>query len=451
MRGLNTSLAEARTQAAAYLSERVVAILVSGIIGVLVARHLGPSDLGILAYVLAVFGLGTPLATLGMKPILLHRFASRSEIQKTLTDALTLQFPAAIVVTVAAYCWVAAFRPASDQALITAVALLPLPILALSDSMRAYLESAGRAKSVVKASLAGVTLSSLMKLLGIALDAPIWFFAASTTVEAAIVALMVTRQSEVRPHIHWIRPRLPSYSVRSLWHDVWPMLLASVAVILYVRIDVVMLGIFSSDFQTGTYVAAVRISELWHFVPMAAAAALHPAISRLHHADDLRSHAQATQQFLSLAWGAAFLAASSTFALAQPLVAFLYGDAFADSVGVLRIHVLGMPFVFLGVAGGQWFIDKGLMRFVLKRSAVGAALNIGMNAILIPSFGASGAAAATFVAYASGVFFNGLDASARPLFVMQCRALRFAWRSSAAPNKRTNDAQEPDVGADGSG
>ena len=69
------------------------------------------------------------------------------------------------------------------------------------------------------------------------------------------------------------------------------------------------------------------------------------------------------------------------------------------------------------------------MRLTIERTFTAAALKIGLNLLLIPRFGAVGAAYASLCAYAySGWLANALYARTRPLFRLQLEAVRHAPR-----------------------
>jgi O-antigen/teichoic acid export membrane protein len=55
-------------------------------------------------------------------------------------------------------------------------------------------------------------------------------------------------------------------------------LLSGIAIMIYMKIDQIMLGQMVGDEAVGIYSAAVRISEVWYFVPIAIVASVFPAI-----------------------------------------------------------------------------------------------------------------------------------------------------------------------------
>ena len=57
------------------------------------------------------------------------------------------------------------------------------------------------------------------------------------------------------------------------------MIFSAMAVMVYMRLDMVMLKMMQGDFAVGLYAAATRISEVWYFIPMAIVSS---CISRYH-------------------------------------------------------------------------------------------------------------------------------------------------------------------------
>ncbi|MBE8416266.1 oligosaccharide flippase family protein, partial [Leptospira borgpetersenii] len=60
-------------------------------------------------------------------------------------------------------------------------------------------------------------------------------------------------------HANWRR-------ARTLLRDSWMLLLSGLAVIVYMRIDQIMIGQMMGDEAVGIYTAAVKISEVWYFI-----------------------------------------------------------------------------------------------------------------------------------------------------------------------------------------
>jgi PST family polysaccharide transporter len=202
-------------------------------------------------------------------------------------------------------------------------------------------------------------------------------------------------------------------------------------VIVYMKIDEVMLRQMAGPSAVGMYAAAVRISELWYFVPVALASSILPALLRSRERGMAFYHERLQQFFdlnAALAYGLAF-----PLALGSGWVARLaYGEAFAAAGPVLAVHIWASLFVFLGVARGQWLVNEGHTRFYFLATLVGAIANICLNLVLIPQQGAVGAAWATLIAYALAAWLTTFaGGQVRHIAWMQTRAILlplFGWR-----------------------
>ena len=407
-----------------YAGEHAVRLLLTAIVGIIVARYLGPEGLGLLSYAQSVFGLLMPIVLLGLPAILVREFSTGADWRPILASALVIQVPVALLVAVCSFLIVAGSRDFETQATLTAMALIPLPLLTTSQSIRSYLEATGRSKAILVAGISGGLVASAVKIAAVLAGADVWVFAAAATIEIAVVAAGLLLGLPARIRLGSLRRHVRLTVVRDLTRESWPLLLSALAVTIYMRVDVVMLGLIAGDEETGIYAAAARLSEVWYFLPVAAVAALRPTLSRLHARGADSEYSRVLQRFMVGAAAVSYLAVAGVLLLGPRLVFLLYGVEYEPSAVVLQLHILAAPFVFLGVAAGPWFIDRRMSRVVLNRSAAGATINVALNLALIPTMGARGAAIATLVSYAlSGVAMNGLSSTSRPIVVKQLRGL----------------------------
>lgn len=420
------------SEVAGYVSERSIGLVLAAASGVIVARHLGPADLGLLSYAGAVFGLLAPLSTLGLPEILLREFSTQSDWRKTAAAALVRQLPVAVVASLCGLLIVVVTRGGDSDAVLIALAMMPLPILTVSQTMRSFLEATGRVRRIVVVGILAALTATGLKIAGVGIAVPVWVFGAALTVEAGVTFAGLFSGLPDRLSPRTVVRHYDAPLARRLVREAAPLLLASLAVMVYMRADLLMLGALAGDRETGIYASAARLSEVWYFIPVAVGAAVRPRLARLYVAGYRMRYEAATQRYMTGLLGIAIGAVVGTLLAADLIVRMLLGDAYSEAANVLRIHILASPFVFLGVAGSQWFVDRGLTRVVMLRSSAGAVLNIAMNLVLIPSMGATGAALATLVAYAaSSVLINGIMHETRPLFLLQARAFSLRWPSPA--------------------
>jgi polysaccharide transporter, PST family len=200
---------------------------------------------------------------------------------------------------------------------------------------------------------------------------------------------------------------------RTLQRQALPMGAFLIVLNFYSYIDTVMLGVLSTDADTGAYGAAYRIYEGLSYLPAILSAALTPRLARLWSVDQA-AHLRLAWRGIGAAAGLALLSAVPVWLLAQPLLTLVFtGHSSVDygaAAQTLRILVAGLPFIFV-----MWMLQAiatavFLERLMLKTTAIGAVLNIVLNLFLIPRYGRDGAAFATLVgeAFTMTLLFWGL-------------------------------------------
>ncbi len=177
--------------------------------------------------------------------------------------------------------------------------------------------------------------------------------------------------------------------------------------LLYFRLDALLLGYLKGSYEAGIYGAAYRFLEAVVFMPSALATALFPVLSRLHdqNSDELK------QLYFSAlkTVGMASLGVLIIFMTILPGVIRVFLPHYEDSISVLRILSLTIPFMFLHVIGTIVLLStEKLLKSVIYLSVGMVAFNIIMNLIFIPSFSYYGAAYVTVISEALSfvVFFS---------------------------------------------
>ena len=182
-----------------------------------------------------------------------------------------------------------------------------------------------------------------------------------------------------------------------------PLLLAGLAVTLYMRLDIVMLKQMADDQEVGIYSAATKISEILYFFPVLIVASVSPYIIKLQKSDPIQYAMRLRQLYFFLSWLAVGLSIPFSF-FADQIVEVLYGRDFLGAGRVLAIHVWASLAVFLGVASSQHLLVENLQKISFYRTLIGLICNVILNLLMIPTLGAIGAAAATVVSYFVATF-----------------------------------------------
>lgn len=395
-------------------------------VSVWVARYLGPEQFGAFNYAIAFSMLFGALASFGIDSLVVRDLVvepeRRSEILGT---AFGLKLTGGLLACLSAVGAIFVFRPGEPltQAMVALVAAGT--IFQAFDTVDLWFQSQTRSKYTVYARSTAFVLVSALKVALILMQAPLIAFCWAGLAEVALGAcgLAIAYRATGLRLGAW---RLSFRRAGQLLKLSWPLALSGMVIMIYMRIDQIMLGNMLGSKEVGLYSAALRFSEVWYFIPAAIAASTMPAIVAAKN-DDPERYRQRLQTVFDLMAGIAYALAIPLSLGSGLIISVLYQDQYAGAAPVLAAHVWAGLFVFLGVATNSYIVSEGLMRFSFITTAMGAVCNVVFNLILIPRHGAFGAAVATvcsqFVAATGSLV---LFKATRPIFWMQLRALAFA-------------------------
>lgn len=403
--------------------ERLLQLVCGAAVSILLARTLGPGTFGLYAFVLSSVALVAPLVEVGQSILVRDLVADPSRTKRLLATAARVAFVIGALLQFVAIAFAlylpAQLAEARGALVIAASVLLIRPFLVIDYWFQSRLD----ARRAASARLAGLLVGSALRIaIAVAGGSHVLpLLAATTVLEAAVmVALMYLffRRHEFEPVGVLTRATVWRYFQR-----ISPLLIAGLSVALYMRLDMVMLGLLSDADQVGQYAAAVRFSEFTYFIPLVFMTSIAPGLVALYERDEQAFRAVYDRVISGLA-ALSIVLVITFYALAPLLISLAFGDAFQDASGILRVHVLSLPFVFLGVSQTTWTAVYEQQGLSMWRTVGGAVINAVLNVILIPDFGALGASYATVVAYAfAAVAGNALSRRTRPFLAIQLRQL----------------------------
>lgn len=393
------------------------------LVGVWVARYLGPEQFGLFNYATAIIAIFSAVATLGLNNIAVRDLVkSPEDASAVMGTTFLLQLMGGGVAFVLAVIAVSCMRPGDESArAIVAVVGFSL-VFKSTDVIRYWFESKVQSKYVVWLENLTFLFLCAVRVALILTAAPLMAFVWAVLAEAILVAILLL--AIYRRQGNQIGAWNYQYArAKVLLADSWPLILSGFAAMLYMRIDQIMLGQLMGDEAVGVYSAAVRLSEVWYFIPIAISASVFPAIIEAKRESSELYHHRLNRLFELFAFLALALALPITF-MADWIMGVLYGGGFSSSAQILVIHIWTGVFVFSGVASSRWFISENLQKYTFYRALAGCVVSIILNLALIPRYGPVGAAWASVVSQAvASVFFNALSRKTRPLFFMQVRAI----------------------------
>ena len=405
------------------LLEKVVRSGVAFVIIVWLARYLGPQQFGIFNYVLALAAITNAIATFGIEGIVIRELVhSPSERDEILGTAFLIKLLGGGVAFITAILVIRMLRPDETIMFWLVVIAAAGSFFLTLDVIDYWFRSVVQSKYSVIARVISAVMLNLANAGMIVLKAPLPAFIVASLVEVALsgMLLMVMYKLHVGRILAWKATRARA---ASLLKSSWPLFLSVMAVMIYMKIDQVMIGEMLGEQEVGTYSAAVRLVEMWYVVPAIIASSIFPALYKLKF-DNPERYLRRMQQFFDFMVVVPVVAGILVSIIAEQLVVLIYGGEYRDAVAVLQVYIWSSVFVFMMVATGSYLIAENKTIFLLFRYTLGMLINITLNWLLIPVYGIEGSAYATLIAYLFAAYLSSfMYKGTWSLFMLETRAL----------------------------
>lgn len=402
--------------------EKIIRLIAGLFINVYVARYLGPNDYGIINYVISFVTLFAVIAPLGIDEILVSELLKNSDQQEVIlgTAFFLKMLGIFLILLLISFSFLFDFNDFKTNTfiLVFSLSLLFQPFNVIDF----FFQSTVKAKYGVMSNIFTVVLSSIIRVVLVIFHAPLFYFILVSIIETfcAAAVLIFFYKRKLFSFRKW---KFDLSYAKKLLQQSWPLIISGFVIIIYMRIDQIMIKKILGFDAVGNFSVAVRLTELWYFIPMAIGSSFFPALINSKNTNE-SIFKNRLSNLMTLMVVIALLISIPLALFSNFFVTFLFGHEYIKAAPVLIVNIWASVFVFIGVVSGKWFIIHGLNKISLFRSIIGAIANIGLNFFLIPKFGIVGAAISTvvcqiFQTYLSNVLFK----CTRPLFLMQTKSL----------------------------
>lgn len=365
----------------------------------LMARHLGPRVFGIWNYTIAFSAIMASIAVLGMdKLVIKELMASEEDSPRIVSTIAFMRLTAALTCMLLSIFLVHLMNPGPVYLLCIIFSSFTM-LLQSFDVMDGFYQVSNSLKTVIVPKVTVFLVFCAIKCIAIFYNAPLLTFLWITLLELVTTYIWILGKYSLQftpPSLRQVSLRM----ARRLLGDSWVLIMANLVVVLFMKVDNILLNMLATPEELGNYVVAVRISELWYALPTVVSTAMLPMLFRKKE----QSHAAYLQTLGRWLRISCFISLSLAVVIslsAGMLMQLLYGSAYATAAGILRIHIWSAIPVFLMLVIVQYLFVEGKYKLYLYGNVVGLVLNVVINLLLIPHTGGKGAAIATVAAYAS--------------------------------------------------
>ena len=384
-----TNLKRASINTSWLMVEQLTRLFVGFFVSVLITRYLGPKGLGLLNYANSWVYMFSALAYLGLDSIVIKRLVEKKDATgSVLGSAFVLKLGGGFLALFLSIFSLLLFGQ-NDIQTIVLVAIISLGYIFLPTSVvDFYYRSKLKVKYTVLVRVAVYLLVTIIKIVCILLEANIYYFGILISLELLFNCLgyvfLFYRKDRIKLSYSWIE-------VVNIFFSALPILLSSLMVGVYSKIDHVFVGSMINNETLGYYSLSASLIQQFYFIPLIVVSSVFPVLVEERSKQNILSYKNKvwkTVKYLLLA--AVFLVLCANI-FSKYLIDLLYGDRFYLTSSLLNIYSFNLIPVFLSGIFSYWLIIENRQKITLYLQFVTMTISILLNFVLIGDMGVYGA------------------------------------------------------------
>lgn len=418
---------KALTNIAWALCGKIVSLASVFVVGIIVARYLGREQYGIMNYVISFVAIFQVFADFGLDHIQIREESkdpTRKDVIVGTVFALKIMFAVIAIIGIAVIAMI--FETDTDIRCYILIYAFSV-ILNTTWVSRNHFTSIVWNEYIVKTEITRTLIGMAIKVALVLLHMPLIWFIVSLVIDSLLLATgyifsYIRKIDSVRKW-QWDR-QLAIYML----HQSFPLLLSGAAIVIYNRIDQVMIGNMIDQSHLGIYSVAVRFAEILVFVPTIIAQTVSPILVDIRQKDPER-YESLSSVFMNITVVICILLAVSVSLLSYPIVRFTFGTTYIGAASVLSIMAFKVIGDALSQTSGQLIIIEGIQKYASIRNIIGCGACVLLNLLFITRYGIHGAAyVAIITILISGTLADFIIPSYRRIFFKQVKALTLGWK-----------------------
>lgn len=416
----------ALTNIAWAISGKIVSLTGVLVVGIIVARYLGKEQYGIMNYVISFVAIFQVFADFGLDFIQIREESKHpAHKDKIIGTTFTLKLFFAILTLLAIL--IITTLSEHDGRIRCYIMIYALSvILNTSWVSRNHFTSIVWNEYVVKTEISRTLIGMAIKIAFVLLHLPLIWFIVSLVIDSMLLAVGYTA-SYIRKIDSIRKWNFDRDLAVFMLKQSFPLLLSGAAIVVYNRIDQMMIAKMIDQSHLGVYSVAVRFTELLVFVPTIIAQTISPILVEVRQKDAAR-YEELSRVFMNVTVSVCILLAILTSLLSYPIVRFTFGRMYIEAASVLSILAFKVVGDGLSQTSGQLMIIEGIQKYASIRNIIGCVTCVGLNLIFISRYGIHGVAyVAIITILVSGTLADFIIPSYRKIFYKQIKAICVGW------------------------
>tara|TARA_R110001592_G_scaffold331753_1_gene614801 strand:+ start:7899 stop:9170 length:1272 start_codon:yes stop_codon:yes gene_type:complete len=382
------------------------------------ARYLGPEDYGNLSYSQSFVSIGAAFSTLGIDVILVREIvAGRISESRLLGSACALRFFAALI-SILSICILASVLGSSDTELLIFIISISI-VFDVSNTLDTYFQAKVLSKKSAIVKTLVTLASSVLKLSFVYNSASVVYFAWLLVIDSVMMVFGY--------YLIYVRSRkkfdglvFDVATALYLLRRGWPLMLVTVSVLMYTKVDQIMIKHLMNGQSVGYYTVAVKLSTILNFIPLMIVQSIFPKIVNVKLKGSEMEYFSLLRFLYRVMMFVSIPIAILMFFCGGYIVDRLFGIQYEPAAGILRILSFTIILVSVGSVTTKIMYAENYEKKYLYRSLIGVAINVVLNWFLIPMWGGQGAALSTIITlFVLFYVFDLLDKDLRKYWLLK--------------------------------
>jgi O-antigen/teichoic acid export membrane protein len=394
------------------LTEKMMKIVTYLFAGIIIARYVGPKNFGLYTSFLSLNIIFIAISALGLNSLLVKEYVKTSELSLLFTNAIFIRLLSCVFFSLLSIPIALFIIDAEiDTTLLSALII----IMSATSVIDMFFESKLKSSVIAKYKTLGYIFGFTLKVFAAIYFKSSFYLILAHLLETFIILLLAVLSFKIQcPNVFKPKVVEKKYSIYLLRLG-FPLLLSSIAGIIYMKIDQLFVVNMLGKESAGYYATSVRLCEGLFILSSVILPSFFPNLIKMYEKARANFNKLLRVLFFSLLLAGISLALF-VVTFSEDILLVIYGELYSnpDSVKVLQWFACCIPIVYIGELFSRWLIISNNTYLSIYRHLLGLTINLLLNYLLIPIYGIEGAAIATLVAYVfSVIIFSVFSTKAR--------------------------------------
>lgn len=365
------------------------------------SRYLGVANYGLINYAASIVSFAVPIMRLGIDAILVREIVVKPEKEgETVGTAIILNIISSVLCIIGVTAFAAIANRGEKDTVIVCFCYSLLLLFQAIEIIYYWFHAKLLAKYSAIAMLFSYILITVIQCILIWNKVNIYWFALSHSIDFLFIAifLLIIYKHKNGPKLSFSYIRAKEMLSIGKYY-----IISTLMVKIYANTGRIMLKLMWGNAETGIYSAAITCAEMTSFIFAAVIDSMRPIIFESKE-KSIDAFNKKMSQLYSIIFYLSLVQCVLITLFAPLIIKIMYGAEYSSAVSVLQIVVWYTTYSYFGVVRDIWILSEDKQKYLWRINILGAIVNVVLNYIFIPLWGAMGAAIVALITQ----FFNNV-------------------------------------------